>query len=322
MRALILDKTLSFRGDYPRPEPMGDEALVRVSYAGVCATDAELVKGYMGFNGVPGHEFTGVVEWAQDKSFVGRRVTGSINIGCGTCTYCASGLENHCPRRKVLGILNKDGAFAEYLTLPEKNLHFLPHSISMKEGVFIEPLAAAFEIIHQVPVGSGIRAAVLGDGKLGLLAALVLEQTGCNLTLIGRHPERLEAFKKKGISVSCGTENVSCGFDLTVDCTGGGNGLSDALSITRPRGTVVLKTTVAKRGGEALNQAVIDEITIVGSRCGPFPPAIKAIASGTIDVKPFISAVYPLEDGPCAIEESVKDSVLKVLISVDDGAGV
>ncbi len=322
MRALILNKTISFRDDYPRPEPIGDEALVRVAYAGVCATDMELVKGYMGFSGVPGHEFSGVVEWAPDKSFAGRRVTGSINIGCATCVYCASGLENHCPRRKVLGILNKDGAFAEYLTLPEKNLYLLPDSISFEEAVFIEPLGAAFEIIRQIPVGSGVSVAVLGDGKLGLLVALVLMQTGCDLTLIGRHTHRLDAFKQKGISVSCGMEGVHTEFDVTVDCTGESKGLFNALSITRPRGTVVLKTTVAKRSGEALNKAVIDEITIVGSRCGPFTPAIQAIAGGTIDVKPFISAVYPLEEGLCAIDESGKSSVLKVLISVDDGAGV
>lgn len=321
MRALVFDKILSYRDDYPVPKPIGDEALVRVSYAGVCATDLELLKGYMGFSGVPGHEFSGVVEWARDKSFVGRRVTGSINIGCGTCTHCASGLENHCSRRSVLGILKKDGAFAEYLTMPVRNLYVLPSSISLEEAVFIEPLGAAFEIIRQVPVGSGVKVAVLGDGKLGLLAALVLQKTGCDLTLVGRHLDRLTAFKKKGMNVSTGLDGLARGFDITVDCTGSGEGLSHALSITRPRGTVVLKTTVAKRSGDALNSVVINEITLVGSRCGPFPPAIRAIEDGSIDVRPFISAVYPLRQGLCALEESAKSSALKVLLSVME-AGV
>lgn len=318
MRALVLNKTLSFRLDYPKPKPVGDEALVRVYYAGICATDLELVKGYMGFSGVPGHEFSGVVERAPDKSLVGRRVTGSINIGCGACLECASGLENHCARRRVLGILNKDGAFAEYLTLPQKNLHILPESLSWEEGVFVEPLGAAFEIIRQVPVGQGVKVAVLGDGKLGLLVALVLQQTGCDLTLVGRHSERLLDFKEKGVTVSRGMEGLSGGFDITVDCTGRDEGLSNAISITRPRGTVILKTTVAKRSQDVLNRVVINEITLLGSRCGPFPPAIRAIADGSIDVSPFISAVYPLRDGLRALEESVKSSALKVLISVKE----
>ncbi len=321
MRALILNKTLEFKTDYPRPKPLGDEALVSVCFAGICATDAELMRGYMGFTGVPGHEFSGVVEAAGDKSLIGKRVTGSINIGCGACRYCASGLENHCPRRRVLGILNKDGAFAEYLTLPVKNLYMLPDNVSFDEAVFVEPLGAAFEIIRQVPVGLDESVAVLGDGKLGLLAALVLLQTGCSLTLVGRHAERLSAFKNKGMNVSSDVRELKKNFDITVDCTGSGEGLRDALSITRPRGTVVLKTTVANRSEEVLNNMVIDEITLVGSRCGPFEPAIRAIADGRIDVKPFISAVYPLEDGLSALEESSKSGLLKVLISIN-GAGV
>jgi len=300
------------------PLPSKGEALVRVSYAGVCATDREIMKGYMGFRGVPGHEFSGVVERADDKSLMGKRVTGTINIGCMSCPYCASGLPNHCPDRAVLGILNKDGAFAEYLTLPLENIRVLPHGISFQEGVFVEPLAAAFEITRQVRVSRAMKVAVLGDGKLGLLAALVLQRTRCGLTLIGRHPERLSAFKGHGMDVSQGMEGLTRDFDLTVECTGSEAGLAGAISLTRPRGIVVLKSTVAKRHGEILNQVVIDEITLIGSRCGPFEPAIEAIADGSIDVRPFISAVYPLEEGRRAMEEAAKSTALKVLLRVDN----
>jgi len=316
MRALVFDKALYFDADYPRPKPLVGEALVRIIYAGVCATDIEITRGYMGFAGVPGHEFSGVVEWAEDRSFVGKRVTGSINIGCGACPLCAVGLENHCPNRKVLGILNKDGAFAEYLALPVKNIFILPDNVTSEEAVFAEPLAAAFQITRQVRVEAGAKVAVLGDGKLGLLAALVLRQSGCDLTLVGRHAERLSAFEKKGMDVSLGVEGLARDFDITVECTGSADGLGDALSITKPRGTVVLKSTLAKRCGEILNQAVIDEITLIGSRCGPFEPAIKALSDRSIDVRPFVSAVFPLEEGARAMEESAKSTALKVLLRI------
>jgi len=318
MRALIFDNGLRFAADYPRPLPRAGEALVRVVYAGICATDREIMRGYMGFSGVPGHEFSGVVEEAAEKSLIGKRVTGTINIACNACEYCASGLPNHCPNRDVLGILNRDGAFAEFLTLPIENIRLLPDSVSFQEGVFVEPLGAAFEITRQVKVSSGMKAAVLGDGKLGLLAALVLQRTGCALTLIGRHGDRLTAFKEKGIAVSPGIEGLIRDFDITVDCTGSEEGLAEAVSITRPRGIVVLKSTIAKREGEILNQVVIDEITLIGSRCGPFEPAISAIADGSIDVRPFISAVFPLEDGLRAMEEAAKSTSLKVLLKVDN----
>jgi threonine dehydrogenase-like Zn-dependent dehydrogenase len=318
MRALIFDNGLRFAADYPRPLPRESEALVRVIYAGICATDREIMKGYMGFSGVPGHEFSGVVEEAAEKSLLGKRVTGSINIGCRTCPYCASGLSNHCPDRDVLGILNKDGAFAEFLTLPLENIYLLPDSVSLQEGVFAEPLAAAFEITRQVKVSSGMKAAVLGDGKLGLLATLVLQRTGCDLTLIGRHGDRLTAFKEKGMAVSPGVKGLSRNFDITVDCTGSEAGLVEAISITKPRGIVVLKSTIAKRNDDILNQVVIDEITLIGSRCGPFEPAISAIAEGSINVRPFISAVFPLEDGLRAMEEAAKPTSLKVLLKIDN----
>jgi len=319
MRALVFDKTLRFTTDYPKPAPLEDEALVSVKYAGICATDREIRRGYMDFSGVPGHEFAGVVEGASDKALMGARVTGSINIGCKACPACASNLENHCPNRRVLGILNKDGAFAEYLTLPVKNIFILPDNVTFKEGVFVEPLAAAFEIIRQVRVSSEMKVAVLGDGKLGLLAALVLQRTGCALTLVGRHSDRLMAFNEKGMAVSHGIKGLAREFDITVECTGSAVGLTEAISITRPRGTVVLKSTITSRSGDMLNQVVIDEITLMGSRCGPFEPAIKAIAHGDIDVRPFISGVFSLEEGARAMDESEKTTALKVLLRVDRG---
>ncbi len=317
MRALVFDERLTFRSDYPLPVPAEGEALVRVAFAGVCATDLEIMKGYMGFSGVPGHEFTGIVEEASDGALLGKRVTGSINIGCGACGYCSSGLENHCPDRKVLGILGKDGAFAEYLTLPEQNLSVLPAEIPLEEGVFAEPLAAAYEIIEQVGPGPGTRAAVLGDGRLGLLCALVLKEAGCGVTLLGRHEERLSEMEKKGIETRVGTQGLGREFGLTVECTGSAGGLGEAISITRPRGTVVLKTTVAERPcADELNRIVIDEITLIGSRCGPFGPAVNALAEGRIDVRPFISARYPLEDGLRAVAEAARPGVLKVIIDM------
>ncbi len=320
MRALVFKKTLSFSADYPRPSRLAGEALVRVAYAGVCATDLEITRGYMGFSGVPGHEFTGIVEEADESSLLGKRVTGTINIGCGACSFCEAGIENHCPRRRVLGILKKDGAFADYLTLPERNLYLLPDNLSLEEGVFVEPLAAAYEIISQVRVEKGMRVAVLGDGRLGLLSALVLQETGCEVTLIGRHEERLRYMEGMGMAVSTGCEGPGRVFDMTIDCTGSAQGLGEAISITRPRGTVVLKTTVADRpSSHDLNHVVIDEITIVGSRCGPFGPAISALTEGRIDVRPFISAVYPIEDGVIALKEAARPGVMKVLISMKEG---
>ncbi len=320
MRALVFKKTLTFCTDYPAPVPSAGEALVRVAYAGVCATDLEIIKGYMGFGGVPGHEFTGIVEEAGDSSLIGKRVTGSINIGCGDCSFCEAGIENHCPHRRVLGILNKDGAFGDYITLPARNLYLLPDNLSLEEGIFVEPLGAAYEITSQVRVEKNMRVAVLGDGRLGLLCALVLGERGCSLTLVGRDEERLMYMEGMGMAVRTGTEGLGRGFDLTVDCTGTAEGLGEAIAITRPRGTVVLKTTVAKRpSSDDLSRVVIDEITIVGSRCGPFGPAISALSEGRIDVRPFISAIYPIKDGLDAVREAGRPGVLKVLISMEEG---
>lgn len=316
MRALVFDGRLEYWADYPVPEPKGGEALIRVAYAGICSTDIEITKGYMGFKGVSGHEFSGVVERCADRGLVGKRVTGEINLACGACDYCAKGLSRHCPKRTVLGIYNKDGAFADYLTLPVKNLYLIPDGISDEEAVFVEPLAAAFEILEQVEIGAGERVSVLGDGRLGLITAKVLSLSGCGILAVGKHPEKLRILDGLGIATRLGIDGLGRDYDVAVDCTGSSGGLDDALKIVKPRGTIVLKTTIAGRAGVDLNQLVIDEITLVGSRCGPFGPAIKALNEKRVDVKPFVSRIFPLERGIEAFEYASGKGILKVLIKI------
>jgi len=317
MRAIVFDGKLEYRTDYPKPVPVDGEALIKVSLAGICATDLEITKGYMGFKGVLGHEFVGVIEETADDRFHGKRVVGEINIPCGECEYCKAKMPAHCPGRSVLGIHNKDGAFADYLTLPLKLLHPLPDDTSDEAAVFTEPLAAAFEIFEQVPIDDDTKVAVLGDGRLGLLVSEVMNLAGCNSVTIGRHAEKLEILKKMNIPARLGKDGFGRVFDLVVDCTGSASGFEDALSLVRPRGTVVLKTTVAERGSVDLNRVVIDEITVVGSRCGPFRPALKALDERKVRVKPLITKVFPIEEGIKAMEYAKEKGVLKVLIKMD-----
>lgn len=316
MRAIVFDNGLNFRTDWKKPVPGPGEALVRITLAGICATDLEITKGYMGFSGVPGHEFVGVIEEAADDRLEGKRVAGEINLGCGKCDYCKHKMENHCPARKVLGIKGKDGAFAEYITLPFKNLRPLPDEISDEEAVFIEPLAAAFEILEQVRVNEYTRACVVGDGRLGQLVAQALATTDCSLLVIGRHEEKLQLLKSRGIPTRTSTEGLEGQLDLVVDCAGRPEGLSVALDLIRPTGTVILKTTVAERGGADLNRVVINEVTLLGSRCGPFGPAMQALEERRVDVKPLVSKVFPLEEGIQAFEYAARKGVLKVLLKV------
>ncbi|GMR04169.1 MAG: alcohol dehydrogenase catalytic domain-containing protein [Thermodesulfobacteriota bacterium] len=321
MRAIVFDGSPGFRADYPVPSIKPGEALVRVSYAGLCSTDLEITRGYMGFKGVMGHEFSGVVQECAQAGLQGKRVTGEINIGCGECGYCHAGTGNHCPERSVLGILKKDGAFADYLTLPVKNLHLIPEGVSDEEAVFIEPVAAAFEILEQVEVSWEDKVCVLGDGRLGLIVSQVLFLAYPDLTVVGRHEEKLSIVKKMGIKTALGVKDMGREFDMVVDCTGSGEGFADALGLVRPEGCVVLKTTVSKRGGVDLNRIVIDEITVIGSRCGPFGPAIKALAEKSIDVSPLISKIFPLEEGVEALDYASGNGVVKVLLNVNGSVG-
>jgi len=317
MRAIVFDGKLEYRSDYPKPVAAGDEALIRVSLAGICATDLEITKGYMGFKGVLGHEFVGVIEETSDDRFHGKRVVGEININCGKCEFCKAKMPTHCPERSVLGIHNKDGAFADYITLPLKNLHPVADDTSDEAAVFTEPLAAAFEIFDQVPIDDDTKVAVLGDGRLGLLVSGVMDYAGCNSITIGRHAEKLDILKKMNIPTRLGKDGFGRVFDVVVDCTGSPAGFDDALSLVKPRGTVVVKTTVAQRGSVDLNRVVIDEITVVGSRCGPFRPALKALDERKVRVKPLISKVFPIEQGVEAMEYAKEKGVLKVLLKMD-----
>ena len=313
MRALYFDKNLSFRSDYPMPKPKCHEALIRVTMAGICNTDLEIMKGYMDFKGVPGHEFVGIVEKSEENKWEGRRVTGEINIGCGICSYCLSRMKNHCPNRSVLGISNKDGVFADYITLPVRNLHVIPDSITDEEAVFIEPVAAAFEISQQVNIKPGDKVCVLGDGKLGLLVGQVISLTGCSLTVIGHHREKLNILGEIGIDTFLKNE-IKDKFDFVVDCTGSPTGLKEAIALVKPKGKIILKTTVAKREQVDLNTLVVNEVDIIGSRCGPFAPAVRALKKNLIDVQPLISKTFSLDDGIEAFKYASEKGVLKVVL--------
>jgi threonine dehydrogenase-like Zn-dependent dehydrogenase len=319
MQAIVFDGRLKLSGDRPKPVPARGEALIRITMAGICNTDMEITKGYLGFRGTIGHEFTGIVEaeGGRSKRLVGKRVVGEINCGCGACGLCLGGLEKHCPHRTTIGILGRDGAFAEYMTLPVGNLHEIPDGLSDEEAVFTEPLAAAFEILEQVRIGPSDSVLVLGDGKLGILCALVLKLTGAQLTLAGKHPSKLGIARDQGVPVTL-TKDLSAGgkYDVVVEATGSAGAFETAMMLTRPRGVIVLKSTVAHGTPINLAPLVIDEITVVGSRCGPFKPALKALARGLVDVRPLISAVFPLEDAKKAFAAARKRSTLKVLLDL------
>lgn len=297
------------------------EALVRVTLAGICNTDLEIVRGYSGFNGTLGHEFVGVVEEATDPGLRGRRVVGEINAGCGECDLCRNGDSRHCPTRTVLGIVGRNGAFAEYLLLPERNLLAVPDAVSDEAAVFTEPLAAACEILEQVRILDSDRVVVLGDGKLGQLIARVLQTTGCRLTLVGKHPAKLRLAELSGIRTALkGELEDRLGqapadlFDVVVEATGSPSGFELALRLTRPRGTLVLKSTFHGGVNVDLSRLVVDEISLIGSRCGRFESALALLADGAVDPRPLISAEFPLAEGLEAMAMAANSGVMKVLL--------
>ncbi len=317
MRALILKKNkLHYQTDYPVPHPRKDEALIKVTHAGICNTDFEITKGYIKFQGILGHEFVGIVEKCNVKNLIGKRVVGEINIGCGACSYCKKKMQNHCPVRSVLGILNKDGVFSEYITLPVKNLHLVPDSVSDEEAVFVEPLAAAFEITRQVDIMPYGKVCVLGDGKLGLLVGQVLSLTNCDLVVVGKHKDKLSILKRRGIKTALVSNFNKREFDVVVDCTGSSSGMETALKIVKPQGKIIIKTTIAEKRAVDLNRVVVNELALIGSRCGPFPPAIKAIETKKVDVHPLISKTFSLEDGIKAFKYALRKGVLKVIVEI------
>jgi threonine dehydrogenase-like Zn-dependent dehydrogenase len=314
MRALWLEnRQLVFRDDVPMPSPARGEALVRVLTAGICNTDIELTRGYYPYAGIPGHEFAGVVEEGPAE-LRDRRVVGEINAVCGDCEACRNGRPTHCENRTVLGIAGRNGAFAEYLTLPIANLHVVPDDLPTERAVFTEPLAAALEIREQVEVQPSDRVLVIGDGKLGQLVARSLALTGCRLTVAGRHREKRQLLERHGIPTTDADDITPRSFDITVECSGAASGFALARTALRPRGTLVMKSTYAGELTVNASSLVVDEITLIGSRCGPFAPALQLLADRKIDPTDLIHARYPLSDVIAAFDRAQRAGVLKVLV--------
>lgn len=316
-------KALRFSGgtleltDTPIPK-RETEALVRVTTSGICNTDLEIVRGYAGFEGTIGHEFVGVVEKADDgPEVVGKRVIGEINAGCGTCEKCAAGDPRHCPTRTVLGIVGRDGCHAEYLSLPSRNLLVVPDDVTDEQAVFAEPLAAAYGITEQVDITPETKVAVIGDGKLGLLCAMSLALRSQNVTIIGKHPTKVSIAENTGVNglllADVGAKLFGS-FDVAVEASGSESGFATALDLVRPRGKIVLKSTFHGTPAWAASRVVVDEITIVGSRCGRFAPALDLLANNRIDVTQLISDEFPLADGVEAMARAAENGVLKVLL--------
>ncbi len=316
MKALRVSDVHVHLADVPRPETNG-EALVRVIKSGICNTDLQIARGYAGFNGTIGHEFVGVVEACEDSpELAGKRVVGEINAGCGKCDLCVAGDPRHCPTRTVLGIHGRDGAHAEFLTLPSQNLIAVPDGVSDDAAVFAEPLAAAYGISERVEIGPDTRVAVVGDGKLGLLCAMTARLRAGSVLLVGKHPEKMSIVEKIGVEpvlLGKGTTPVA-GIDVVIEASGSDSGFATALELVKPRGKIVLKSTFHGAAKWEPSRIVVDEISIVGSRCGRLAPAIELLASNLVNVDDLISEEYRLEDGVAALEHAGRSGVLKVLL--------
>ncbi|MBO6256783.1 alcohol dehydrogenase catalytic domain-containing protein [bacterium] len=321
MKALVFDKELKFVENYEKPVPQKGEALVRVTMAGICNTDYEITKGYMGYVGILGHEAVGVVEDvnSDDKSLIGKRVVPEISYGCKEpdCEWCAKKNYRHCPNRHTLGIWRKDGVFAQYFTMPVEVLFEVPDNVPDTQAVFVEPLAAALEINEQLHIKPMDEVVVLGDGKLGLITALALNAQNLNVTLVGKHQNKLDIAKAQGVKTSLLSNfPIEKKYNVVVEATGSVNGFETSLALTKPRGVLVLKSTVAT--GKELNLApiVIDEITVLGSRCGQFPPALRLLKSEKVDFSPLISGIYSMDEAEKAFEKNKEKDTLKVLLKM------
>lgn len=316
MKAILFDGRMRYRDDYPVPKPEPGEALIKVRVAGICNTDLEVTRGYMGFNGVMGHEFVGIVEEinGRHRQLLGKRVVGEINCCCGNCDYCRRGLKTHCSNRTTLGISGHDGVFADYVTLPIGNLWTVPQELPDEAAVFAEPLAAAFEILDQAHIAPTDRVLILGDGKLGLLCAFVLNLYGAEVHIAGNHPAKLHLASVQAIGTIHGPDLLPAkDYDIVVEATGSAEGLDLALQCVRPRGTIVLKTTAASPKEMNLAPLVVDEITLVGSRCGPFGPALRAMAKGLVPIMRMVTATYRPEQFEAAFGKVQEEESLKVL---------
>lgn len=298
-----------------RPERPPHFAMIRLLCGGICNTDLELQRGYYGFSGIPGHEFVGEVVETDEAGWLGRRVVGEINLACGNCETCRRARERHCPTRSVLGIVRHPGAFQEFFTLPVRNLRAVPEEIPTEAAVFTEPLAAACEILDQVKIPPGEPVAVLGDGKLGLLIAMVLKTSGCQVHQFGRHPEKLALAAAYGIETFSGSELPLKAFDWVVDATGSAAGLTSAIQMTLPLGTVIMKSTIHDQVAIDTAGIIVNEITLVGSRCGRFEPALTMLREKRIDVSGMVSDRFPLSQGAAAFARAAGRGVLKVLLT-------
>jgi threonine dehydrogenase-like Zn-dependent dehydrogenase len=313
MRALVFDRTVEFRGDYPDPVAGPGESIVRVSVAGVCGTDVEIARGYMQYRGVPGHEFSGRVVESQNPLLRGKRVVGEINAGCGRCAMCDCGLARHCPNRTVLGILGRDGAFAEFLRLPDINLIPIPNSMPDDLAVFVEPLAAAYEIFEQTHLARNQTIVVIGDGRLGAIVALALKGENYLPIVAGHHREKLARLAELGLDTA-EESSLRGKFDVAIECSGNGSGFRRAAELVRPRGKIILKSTVAAAAEINLAPIVVNEITVIGSRCGRFQPALDALAAGKVDPRPLIDGAFALDDGIAAFEAAQNPLNFKILL--------
>lgn len=321
MKAVVFNDTegLVLKTDYPKPIPQKGEALIKVSMAGICNTDAEIIKGYMGYSGVLGHEFVGIVEEVNgaDQSWVGKKVVAEISYGCDSpeCPWCAVKNYRHCPDRHTIGIWRKDGCFAEYITLPTNILFEVPENVIDEQAVFVEPLAAACEITEQLHIEPTHKVVVLGDGKLGLTTALTLNAQNLDVTLVGKHQNKLDIAKAQGVQTMLLEDlKVSNNFDVVVEATGSVSGFETSLNLVKPRGVLVLKSTIAT--GKELNLApiVINEITVLGSRCGQFGPALRLLKNNRIDFKPFISKIYSINDAIEGFEANKAKNSIKIIL--------
>ena len=321
MKAIVFDNNLKLDKNYPKPIPQKGEALIKVTLAGICNTDYEITKGYMGYVGILGHEFVGVVEEVndEDQSLVGKRVVAEISYGCNDpeCEWCAKKNYRHCPNRHTIGIWKKDGCMAEYITLPTNILFEVPENVTDEQAVFVEPLAAACEITEQLHIEPTSKVVVLGDGKLGLTTALTLNALNLDVLLVGKHQNKLDIAKAQGVETQL-LENfkIEKKYDVVVEATGSASGFETSMALTKPRGVLVLKSTVAS--GKELNLApiVIDEITVLGSRCGQFAPALRLLKNKRIDFTPFITKTYDIDDAIEAFEANKSKESLKILIKI------
>jgi alcohol dehydrogenase len=317
MQALVFDNVLRHTARHPLPQIPRDWARIRVIQAGICGTDLEITRGYKEFRGILGHEFVGVVDQCADATWRGRRVVGEINAACGHCRWCHEGLRRHCPHRTVLGIRNLDGCMAEYCTLPVQNLRQVPPNLRNDRAVFVEPLAAACRILEQQRLSSEERVTVLGDGRLGILCAWVLTTAVTDITLVGRHPEKLELARWRHLKTAYKEDIPAQAADLVIEATGRSGGLSAALELCRPQGTIILKSTVALTDNVDLSPIVVNELNILGSRCGRFEDGVQMMqVYPDMPLDRLISARYPLEKGLAAFARAERPTALKILLEV------